>query len=140
MQFFPSYKYFQTSFIDDRETKMKATGSVGVGLVAVFAVSGSVVFIARQLHKHLLSDFLKKIEFELCGSSSKFQAKKRVRFADDTMEDSSWRNKEYSKVKHGANLEKLQGKALGMSNSMPLNRQVLYKGILQYKALKTRHI
>ena len=43
-------------------------GSVGVGFMAVFAVSGSVVFIAREVHKHLLSEFMKKIEFELGGN------------------------------------------------------------------------
>ncbi|KAK8474648.1 hypothetical protein V6N13_009414 [Hibiscus sabdariffa] len=111
---------------------MEAAGSVGVGLVAVFAVSGSVVFIARELHKRLLSDFMKRIELELCASSGKCQAKKRVRFADQVMEEPPSKNKEHSKVKHGINLE--------MPNSMPLNRQVLYKGILQYKALKTHHI
>ncbi|GMI71129.1 hypothetical protein HRI_000782200 [Hibiscus trionum] len=111
---------------------MEAAGSVGVGLVAVFAVSGGVVFIARELHKRLLSDFMKRIEFELCGRSGKCEAKKRVRFADDVMEEPSSRNKEYSKAKHGIDLE--------MSNSMPLNRQVLYKGILQYKTLTTHHI
>ncbi|KAK8554096.1 hypothetical protein V6N13_073012 [Hibiscus sabdariffa] len=119
---------------------MEAAGSVGVGLVAVFAVSGSVVFIARELHKRLLSDFMKRVELELCGSSGKCQAKKRVRFADEVMEEPSSRNKEHSKVKHGINLEKLQAKAMERPNSMPLNRQVLYKGILQYKALKTHHI
>ncbi|KAK9290417.1 hypothetical protein L1049_008586 [Liquidambar formosana] len=39
--------------------------SMGVGFMAVFAVSGSVVLIALQVHKRLLSDFMKKIEFEL---------------------------------------------------------------------------
>ncbi|KAH1090399.1 hypothetical protein J1N35_017656 [Gossypium stocksii] len=120
------------------------------GLVAVFAVSGSVVFIAHQLHKRLLSDFMKKIEFELCGSG-KYEQKKRVGFADDVMREPSSNNKEYCKMNHSLSLPKLQGnKAAGeddhqtqaqqlleMSNSMPLNRQVLYKGILQYK---TRHI
>ncbi|KAA3455247.1 rho GTPase-activating protein gacG-like [Gossypium australe] len=125
------------------------------GLVAVLAVSGSVVFIAHQLHKRLLSDFMKKIEFELCGSR-KYKQKKRVGFADDVMREPSSNNKEYCKMNHSLSLPKLQGnKAAGeddhqtdqaqaqaqqlleMSNSMPLNRQVLYKGILQYK---TRHI
>ncbi|XWS66543.1 hypothetical protein CRYUN_Cryun05aG0208800 [Craigia yunnanensis] len=70
-------------------------GSVGVGFMAVFAVSGSVDFIAREVHKRLLADFMKKIEFEL-GGSGKCQVKKRVRFADDVMEPSS-NNKEYRK-------------------------------------------
>ncbi|KAG4183801.1 hypothetical protein ERO13_A09G132200v2 [Gossypium hirsutum] len=96
---------------------------------------------------------MKKIEFELCGSR-KYEQKKRVGFADDVMRVPSSNNKEYCNMNHSLSLPKLQGnKAAGeddrqtdqaqaqqlleMSNSMPLNRQVLYKGILQYK---TRHI
>ncbi|MBA0596663.1 hypothetical protein Gorai_013473, partial [Gossypium raimondii] len=33
--------------------------------MAVIAVTGSVVFIAHEVHKRLLSDFMKKIEIEL---------------------------------------------------------------------------
>lgn len=40
--------------------------SNGVGLMAVVAaVSGSVVLVAIQVHKRLVSEFLKKLEFEL---------------------------------------------------------------------------
>ncbi|XVE96233.1 hypothetical protein REPUB_Repub02eG0204300 [Reevesia pubescens] len=124
-------------------------GSVGVGFMAVFAVSGSVVFIAREVHKRLLSDFMKKIEFELGAGSGKCQVKKRVRFADDVMEPSC-NNKEYRKRNHSLRLAR-QAKFVGgeddhhhqvleMSDSMPLNRQVLYKGILQHKTLKTHYI
>lgn len=45
------------------------SGSLRLGLMAVVAVSGSVVFIANKVHKRLLSDFMKKIEFELAGNS-----------------------------------------------------------------------
>ncbi|XP_062167349.1 uncharacterized protein LOC133873635 [Alnus glutinosa] len=99
-------------------------GSVGVGFIAVFAVSGSVVLLVHQAHKRLLSDFMKKVESELgstvvhsCGKkktvesemgsifyahaknkfnggSGKCQSKKKVRFADDVKEPSS-NNKEY---------------------------------------------
>lgn len=41
--------------------------SMGMGVMAVFAVSGSVVLVASQLHKRLLSDFMKKIEIEISG-------------------------------------------------------------------------
>lgn len=40
---------------------------MGMGFMAVFAVSGSVVLVASQVHKRLLSDFMKKIESEICG-------------------------------------------------------------------------
>ncbi|XP_022747250.1 uncharacterized protein LOC111296996 [Durio zibethinus] len=122
-------------------------GSIGVGFMAVFAISGSVVFIAREAHKRLLSDFMKKIEFEL-GGTGKCKVKKRVRFADDVMEPSS-NNKEYRKRNPGFSLAKQakvgdhdhdRQQVLKISDSMPLNRQVLYKGILKYKTLKTPRI
>ncbi|XP_039024907.1 uncharacterized protein LOC120158036 [Hibiscus syriacus] len=114
------------------------TGSLRLGLVAVFAVSGSVVFIANEVHKRLLSDFMKKIEFELAGNG-KCQVKKRVRFADDVREPSS-NNKEYRKRNLSAMAIAKQAKLGGDADrrqllKIPLNRQVLYKGILQCKAL-----
>ncbi|MBA0776529.1 hypothetical protein Gotri_011512, partial [Gossypium trilobum] len=39
--------------------------SVRVGFMAVIAVTESVVFIAHEVHKRLLSNFMKKIEIEL---------------------------------------------------------------------------
>ncbi|XP_026428194.1 uncharacterized protein LOC113324067 [Papaver somniferum] len=94
-----------------------------VGLMTVFAVSGSVALVALQAHKRLLSDFMKRVELQLgtnpnagvermanaCSHSpiqskthsilkmaegSKVQQKKKVRFADDAIEPSS-NNKEY---------------------------------------------
>lgn len=37
------------------------------GLMAVFAVSGSMVFLVHQVHKRILSNFMKKFEFEMGG-------------------------------------------------------------------------
>lgn len=102
----------------------KMEGSMGLGFVAVFVVSGSVAFVARQAHNRLLSEFMQKIEYEMCGKfpfsfsfffltslffnvilkimltwivgSEKCQEKKKVRFADDVIEPSS-NNKEYRK-------------------------------------------
>lgn len=42
--------------------------SLGTGCMAVFAVSGSVVFLAVQVHKRLLSNFMEKMEFEIKNS------------------------------------------------------------------------
>ncbi|XP_042490902.1 uncharacterized protein LOC122070772 [Macadamia integrifolia] len=69
--------------------------STGVGFMAVFAVSGSVALLTLQVHKRLLSDFMKKVELEFRGIGTlKCRTKKRVRFADDVVEPSS-NNKEY---------------------------------------------
>ncbi|GMI79673.1 hypothetical protein HRI_001636600 [Hibiscus trionum] len=114
--------------------------SLRLGLMAVFAVSGSVVIIANEVHKRLLSDYMKKIEFEFTGNG-KCQVKKRVHFSDDVREPSS-NNKEYRKRNHSVVAIAIakQVKAGGDADrlqvlKMPLNRQVLYKGILQGKTL-----
>ncbi|XP_026428195.1 uncharacterized protein LOC113324068 [Papaver somniferum] len=87
-----------------------------VGLMTVFAVSGSMAHVALQAHKCLLSDFMKNVELQLgtatagvgrmtkaCSHSpllsthgilkihkgSKVEKKKKVRFADDVVEPSS---------------------------------------------------
>lgn len=51
---------------------MEGSAGIGVGFMAVFAVSGSAVLIALQLHKRLLSDFMKKIESEIGGMCTPF--------------------------------------------------------------------
>ncbi|KAJ4971905.1 hypothetical protein NE237_005004 [Protea cynaroides] len=122
--------------------------SNGVGLMAVFAVSGSVALVALQLHKRLLSEFMKKVELEL-GGSIKCRSKKRVRFAEDVIEPSS-NNKEY-REKHIKSMLTKVNQILGTADSngyvhknpdellednMPLNRRALYKGIIEYKTLK----
>ncbi|XP_058212707.1 uncharacterized protein LOC131324657 isoform X2 [Rhododendron vialii] len=111
--------------------------SIGAGFMAVFAVSGSVVLLAHQLHKRLLSDFMKKMEFEL--ASHKCHSKK-VRFSEEIVVlELSSKNKWYlekhpSKLADQNSITSLTAeKELG---SMPLNRQVLYKGILKYRTNK----
>uniref|UniRef100_A0A6M2EZ35 Uncharacterized protein n=1 Tax=Populus davidiana TaxID=266767 RepID=A0A6M2EZ35_9ROSI len=119
-------------------------GSMKLGFMAAFAVSGSVVLIARQVHKRLLSDFMKKMEFELAGSRRSCQDKKRVRFADDVLEPSS-NNKEYRKrhTKGDNEVLKMEDIVLDQScdgakllEAMPLNRQNLYKAVVKYKSLR----
>ncbi|XP_044507936.1 uncharacterized protein LOC123227266 [Mangifera indica] len=107
--------------------------SIGLGFMAVFAVSGSVVLLANQVNKRLLSDFMKKIEFEISGSE-KFNSKKKVRFAEDVMEPSS-NNKEYRKRSVKCHQMMMNHH---LDDSMPLNRLILYKGILQYRALQAQ--
>ncbi|TQD88066.1 hypothetical protein C1H46_026363 [Malus baccata] len=122
--------------------------------MAVFAVSGSVVVLAHQLHKRLLSDFMKNIESELggflsphkrlaSGGSEKVQTKKTVRFAEDVVEPSS-NNKEYRKRRSGNNTKQAKkgsgNHKMEDNNSMPLNRQALYKGIIESQARKGTHV
>ncbi|XP_073279077.1 uncharacterized protein [Primulina huaijiensis] len=109
--------------------------SLGTGFMAVFAVSSSVVFLAIKAHKRLLSDFLKKMEFEIKHplGEAKDAGKKKVRFSNDMVEYSAT-EKGYDDVllssiptseKNDENLE-----------AMPLNWQVMYKGILEHKNLR----
>lgn len=105
-----------------REREME--NSAGVGLLAVCAVSGSVALITLQAQKRSLSNFMKKIESELqgIGSSEKHEVRKKVRFAEDVIEPSS-NNREYRRSKCQANA--------AQSLDMPMNRQVLYRGLVQ---------
>ncbi|CAN4118728.1 unnamed protein product [Withania somnifera] len=93
--------------------------SLGSAFVAVFAVSGSVVLLAMKVHKHLLSDFMNKLEFEI----DKNEAKKKVLFSTKVVELGS-QNKDKS---DDYSSRKKKDESL---KSMPLNRQLLYKGIL----------
>ncbi|KAK9699265.1 hypothetical protein RND81_08G164000 [Saponaria officinalis] len=86
-------------------------GSMGMGVMAVFAVSGSVALLAHQLHKRLLSDFMKKIEFEFGYGKCN---KKKVHMKGQTKQS-------------------MKRKSIGLEGTMPLNRLVLYKGIIQHK-------
>ncbi|XP_019703134.1 uncharacterized protein [Elaeis guineensis] len=67
-------------------------GSSCMGLVAVFAISSSVVLLSLQVQKRLVSEFMKKVESEL--GVIRNRRKKKVRFAADVIEPSS-NNEEY---------------------------------------------
>ncbi|MCL7040180.1 hypothetical protein MKW94_015608, partial [Papaver nudicaule] len=102
-----------------------------VGFMTVFAVSGSVVLVALQAHKRLLSDFMKKVELELGTAAAaaagvgKVQQKKKVRFADDVIEPSS-NNKEYRKQRSRVlNMDRSCNSQCNqeLENTMPENRR-----------------
>ncbi|XP_075104158.1 uncharacterized protein LOC142178472 [Nicotiana tabacum] len=109
--------------------------SLGSAFVAVFAVSGSVVLLAMRVHKHLLSDFMNKLqELEI----DKDQTKKKVIFSNKVVELGSENNKDegddHISRKHMINYgESSDDESL---ESMPLNWQALYKGILHNKTLR----
>lgn len=64
-----------------------------IGFMTVFAVSGSVVLLAAQLHKRLLSDYMDKLEPQHPNKEMKAK-KKKVSFAEDMVEPSG-NNEEY---------------------------------------------
>ncbi|OWM79017.1 uncharacterized protein LOC116195408 [Punica granatum] len=106
----------------------------GVSLMAVCAVSGSVALLAVQAYKRLLSDFMKRMEQELGGSGkSEISRRPRVRFTDDTimpLPDEA----EYCGAKQA------KGDRSRTEQTMPVNRQVLYRGILQYRNFRGHHV
>ncbi|KAI4300609.1 hypothetical protein L6164_033965 [Bauhinia variegata] len=129
--------------------------STRFGLMAVFAVSGSMVFLVHQVHKRLLSNFMKKFEFEMSGvlyshhrhknfsASEKHHAKKKVRFAKEVMEfplkeKGYCRNVNKGQQGKGVGDVLVQTKGCGpeLEDTMPPNRAVLYRGIMQYRTLK----
>ncbi|XP_020225355.1 uncharacterized protein LOC109807247 [Cajanus cajan] len=123
--------------------------STRLGLMAVVAVSGSMVFLVHQVHKRLLSNFMEKFEYEYAhdqknlSGSEKHEAKK-VRFAKETSKNKScgdkkmittttrvrgikaeeiWVMENVQKWRHVPKLEDM----------MPPNRAVLYRGIMKYR-------
>ncbi|KAL0333555.1 UNVERIFIED_CONTAM: hypothetical protein Sangu_1511700 [Sesamum angustifolium] len=110
--------------------------SLGTGFMAVFAASGSVVLLAMQVHKRLLSNFMKQMEFEFKNPTVvvKDEPKKKVRFADEeTVADQKLCGKKHmsrpaaaaARYNNDQNLE-----------AMPQNWQVMYKGILRSRNLR----
>ncbi|KAK7278767.1 hypothetical protein RJT34_23803 [Clitoria ternatea] len=117
--------------------------SMRLTLMTAFAVSGSMVLLVHQVHKHLFDDFMKKFEYEIRGST-KHQTKKRVRFAKDVFEIPMEKSDHMNMVKaQQVEDEKVLIKD-GVENwkheekvkDMPLNRLVLYKGIMKNRSLK----
>ncbi|KAI3913100.1 hypothetical protein MKW98_007116 [Papaver atlanticum] len=113
-----------------------------VGLMTVFVELGSVVLVALQAHKRLLSYFIRKPELEL-GRVGKVQQKKKVRFADDVIEPSS-NNKEYRKQQRSRSNVMYGTIKFGdvivpcqiildeeLENKMPENRRALTKELLR---------
>ena len=105
--------------------------SLGTGCMAVFAVSGSVVFLAVQVHKRLLSNFMEKMEFEIKHSKGrvKEEPKKKVRFSDDVVVVQSAAKKYTVATPRGYRNEEILA-------NMPQNWQAMYRGILQYRNLR----
>ncbi|GAU17541.1 hypothetical protein TSUD_340850 [Trifolium subterraneum] len=127
--------------------------SMRLGLMAVFAVSGSMVLLAHQVHKRILSNFMKKFEFEISGIiyPKKFNGhekhhhhlKKKVRFAKHEMElpmeNKSYINREDVIMAQRVRaeqiwvMENVQKCGPKLEDTMPPNRAVLYRGLMKYR-------
>ncbi|RDX97285.1 hypothetical protein CR513_19956, partial [Mucuna pruriens] len=126
--------------------------STRFGLMAVVAVSGSMVFLVHQVHKRLLSNFMEKVEFEMGGSlyahgqknmGEKHEAKKKVRFAKEALGNKSCGrgNKIITRVRGMKTKEiwvmdkvqKWRHNWPKLEDTMPPNRAVLYRGIMDYR-------
>ncbi|XP_021776010.1 uncharacterized protein LOC110739836 [Chenopodium quinoa] len=104
-------------------------GSMSMGVMAVFAVSGSVALLALQVHNRLLSDFMKKIDFEFgCG---KCQCKRRIQFADNVQEPLPIKCEKESSETNPA--KPCCERSYNGEGTMPLNRLALYRGIIKNK-------
>ncbi|KAK7284751.1 hypothetical protein RJT34_19504 [Clitoria ternatea] len=117
--------------------------SMRFGLMAVFAVSGSMVFLVHQVHKRLLSNFMKKFEFEM-GGLEKHQSKRKVRFAKQRLEiplENKICRRNVTRVPRVKveeilvmeNIQNYWKRGPKLEDMMPPNRAVLYRGIMQYK-------
>lgn len=96
--------------------------------MGVLAVSGSVVFVAMQIHKRVVSSFMKKMEYEIknpTGAMKLEVVKKKVRFADEKADVVVAEKSQAVAFRrnHDQNFE-----------SLPLNWQVLYKEILKHRS------
>ncbi|RDY11383.1 hypothetical protein CR513_03967, partial [Mucuna pruriens] len=106
--------------------------------MTVFAVSGSMVLLFHQAHKHLFNNFMKKFEYEIRGSM-KHQTKKKVRFVKDAVELPIENKSDLINV---ARAQQVVEKVLVLDDDkkgkleqklkdvMPPNRIILYRGIM----------
>ncbi|XP_058740736.1 uncharacterized protein LOC131613026 [Vicia villosa] len=120
--------------------------SMKLGMMAVFAVSGSMVLLAHQVHKRMLSNFMKQFEIEMGGNEKHNEAKKKVRFAKKmkgvSMENkSSNNNNRDERLAQRVKAEQVwvienalkSGCVKKLEDTMPPNRAVLYRGIMNYR-------
>ncbi|WVZ08937.1 hypothetical protein V8G54_022283 [Vigna mungo] len=126
--------------------------SMRLGLMAVVAVSGSMAILVQQVHKRMLSNFMKKFEYQmggilyahsqknLCGSE-KHEANKKVRFSKEASEEKSYGRGDRMittrvgriKAEQFWEMENVEKDEPRLEKMMPTNRKVLYRGIMKYR-------
>ncbi|RDY11384.1 hypothetical protein CR513_03965, partial [Mucuna pruriens] len=116
---------------------MESTMKLGYPMT-VFAVSGSMVLLFHQFHKHFFNKFMEKFEYEIQGSM-KHQTKKKVQNVKDMVELPTENNSDCINV---ARTQQVIEKVLvtnddkkwkydrKLKDVMPPNRIVLYRGIM----------
>ncbi|XP_027939486.1 uncharacterized protein LOC114193734 [Vigna unguiculata] len=126
--------------------------SMRLGLMAVVAVSGSMAILVQQVHKRMLSNFMKKFEYQmggilyahgqknLCGPE-KHEANKKVRISKEALEDWSYGRGDRMittrvgriKAEQFWEMENVERDEPKLEKMMPTNRKVLYRGIMKYR-------
>lgn len=124
------------------------SSSLGAGLLVVCAVSGGVVLLSLQFQKGLLCDFMKEIEFRFLGTK-KYKAKRRSIWRENnttnpSQSDNGFPTTRIPKPDEGHQVRSsnqcvMEDRVLELE-AMPLNRQALYRGILQNKHLRTQFV
>ncbi|KAI9121896.1 hypothetical protein K1719_006585 [Acacia pycnantha] len=131
--------------------------SLGLGLMAVCAVSGSMMLLVHHVHKHLFSNFMKDFEFQmggflrphhnahrkhnLCGHKHQ----KKLRFCEVALEKTKNCGRKATKPGRREATVDMERMALvregvqkyrsgpRLEDMMPPNRAVLYKGLIKYR-------
>lgn len=122
--------------------------SLGLGLMAVCAVSGSMVLLVYHVHNHLFSNFMSKFELEtgglLCPHEVHPKLQKKVRFCEVASTKNNKNNDGREKTKNDTMdirrmvlereaIQKWKGGPV-LEDTMPLNRAILYEGIIKYRS------
>ncbi|QCD98141.1 hypothetical protein DEO72_LG6g2859 [Vigna unguiculata] len=114
--------------------------SMRLGLMAVVAVSGSMAILVQQVHKRMLSNFMKKFEYQM-GGPEKHEANKKVRISKEALEDWSYGRGDRMittrvgriKAEQFWEMENVERDEPKLEKMMPTNRKVLYRGIMKYR-------
>ncbi|KAK4743336.1 hypothetical protein SAY87_001337 [Trapa incisa] len=101
----------------------------GASLMAICAVSGSIALLALEAYRRLLSDFMKRMEHEIGGSGKSSNRRRRVGLKDEPTE--------LDVPKEAGGGGRPEHPPL---SSMPVNRQVLYRGMLHYRNIRGHHM
>ncbi|KAK4272651.1 hypothetical protein QN277_021173 [Acacia crassicarpa] len=124
--------------------------SLGLGLMAVCAVSGSMMLLVHHVHKHLFSNFMKDFEFQMGGflrphhnahrkhNHGGHKHQKKLRFCEVAGRKATKPGRREATVdmeRMALLREGVQEYRSGprLEDMMNPNRAVLYEGIIKYR-------